>query len=414
MSDFINPAERAAKVFSNYIDPIAEAIIFTNSSITLNESNKAMINDLLACDLGSLDSEKNTLHLKNFVIDFVSNFKNRKKRSISAPDISGLVERIRTVGNDYALSKVEDPDSAEVLKSEVSDLIVELSNSISENMTNFADQCFEYLSMFNNFDMKMRKAEQSLKTAKILISAIEGLSPNFMDEFAVGDADLHSIIAKRLKPSVFEAIEEMNHSHHRLDKQLFDWKKDLRTQERINLIDAFHRHFANNRGIDTHIDFREAPQSFRRVPRTKMVARADIYNEDFNLDLILMAQTANLKRPKKIETQVEEKRPPVERSSKSVEREVSALDKAAHYVFDAFSSPVINEISAQQAFMFLDTQCEFEYWISRLLYDFEMNHSEYLEVHLVGEHDAKYQGNFNISDIVIRRKDSKKQEEKCD
>ena len=154
MIDFVNPAERGAKVFSANIDAIAEAIMFTSSSIQVNESNKSLIDNLLSCDLGYLDAEKNTLHLRNFVIEFVNFYKNRKKRNISAPDISGLIDRIKTVSTDYALSKVEDPESAEVLKVEASDLIIELSNNISENMTNFADQCFEYLSLFNNYDMK--------------------------------------------------------------------------------------------------------------------------------------------------------------------------------------------------------------------------------------------------------------------
>ena len=411
--DFVNPAEHGAKIFYHYIRAITEAIMFTNASIQVNEQNKTMINDLLSVDLGSLDAERNTLHLKNFAIEFVNFYKNRKKRNISVPDIDGLVEQIKTVGKDYALSKIEDPLSADVLKIEVSDLIIELANIISENMTNFADQCFEYLSMFNNFDMKMRKAEQSLKTAKTLISALERLSPNIMDEFAVGDADLHSIISKRLKQSVFEAIEEMNHSHHRLDKQLFDWKRDLRIQERINLIDAFHRHFANNRNLDINIDFKHAPESFRRVPRMKLVARSNIYVDEINTELSLIAQGANLKRIKKIADEVEEKRPPVEKTTKSIEKELSALDKAAYFFFDAFGSPAINEISAQKAFTRLDPQCEFEYWISRLMYEFGMNHSGILEINLVGETDAKYKGNFYISDIVFRRKLHKEQVAQC-
>ena len=406
MIDFVNPAERGAKVFSANIDAIAEAIMFTSSSIQVNESNKSLIDNLLSCDLGYLDAEKNTLHLRNFVIEFVNFYKNRKKRNISAPDISGLIDRIKTVSTDYALSKVEDPESAEVLKVEASDLIIELSNNISENMTNFADQCFEYLSLFNNYDMKMRKAEQSLKTAKMLITALEILSPNTMDELAVGDADLQRVISKRLKPSVFEAIEEMNHSHHRLDKQLFEWKKDIKTQERINLIDALHRHFANNRTLNADIDFNKAPDSFRRVPLIKLKARADIYLEDFENTLSAVAQTANQKRVKKDGPVVEKERPPVEKATHTIVKAVSPLDKAAFFFFDAFGSPAINEISAKNAYIRLEPGCKFEYWISRLLYEFELNHSNHLELQLVGETDAKYNGNYYISDIVFRRKDS--------
>jgi hypothetical protein len=58
MIDFVNPAERGAKVFSANIDAIAEAIMFTSSSIQVNESNKSLIDNLLSCDLGYLDAEK--------------------------------------------------------------------------------------------------------------------------------------------------------------------------------------------------------------------------------------------------------------------------------------------------------------------------------------------------------------------
>ncbi|MDQ9021846.1 hypothetical protein RFI02_12090 [Acinetobacter sichuanensis] len=112
--DFVNPAERGAKIFYHYIDAITEAIMFTNASILVNEQNKTMINDLLSVDLGSLDAERNTLHLKNFAIEFVNFYKNRKKRNISVPDLDGLVEQIKTVGKDYALSKIEDQLSADI------------------------------------------------------------------------------------------------------------------------------------------------------------------------------------------------------------------------------------------------------------------------------------------------------------
>ena len=85
---------------------------------------------------------------------------------------------------------------------------------------------------------------------------------------------------------------------------------------------------------------------------------------------------------------------------------VSPLDKAAFFFFDAFGSQAINEISAKNAYIRLEPGCKFEYWISRLLYEFELNHSNHLELQLVGETDAKYNGNYYISDIVFRRKDS--------
>ena len=80
--------------------------------------------------------------------------------------------------------------------------------------------------------------------------------------------------------------------------------------------------------------------------------------------------------------------------------------KAAFFFFDAFGSQAINEISAKNAYIRLEPGCKFEYWISRLLYEFELNHSNHLELQLVGETDAKYNGNYYISDIVFRRKDS--------
>lgn len=57
MIDFVNPAERGRR-FSANIDAIAEAIMFTSSSIQVNESNKSLIDNLLSCDLGYLDAEK--------------------------------------------------------------------------------------------------------------------------------------------------------------------------------------------------------------------------------------------------------------------------------------------------------------------------------------------------------------------
>ena len=47
------------------------------------------------------------------------------------------------------------------------------------------------------------------------------------------------------------------------------------------------------------------------------------------------------------------------------------------------------------------------------MYEFEMNHSGILEIDLVGETDAKYKGNFYISDIVFRRKLHKEQVAQC-
>ena len=38
------------------------------------------------------------------------------------------------------------------------------------------------------------------------------------------------------------------------------------------------------------------------------------------------------------------------------------------------------------------------------MYEFEMNHSDILDIDLVGKNDARYTGNFYISDIVFRRK----------
>jgi hypothetical protein len=88
MIDFVNPAERGAKVFSANIDAIAEAIMFTSSSIQVNESNKSLIDNLLSCDLGYLDAEKNTLHLRNFVIEFVNFYKTERNATFPHPTLA--------------------------------------------------------------------------------------------------------------------------------------------------------------------------------------------------------------------------------------------------------------------------------------------------------------------------------------
>ena len=124
-----------------------------------------------------------------------------------------------------------------------------------------------------------------------------------------------------------------------------------------------------------------------------------LYNTPTNLPI-------NIIRGKKDGPVVEKKRPPVEKATHTIVKAVSPLDKAAFFFFDAFGSPAINEISAKNAYIRLEPGCKFEYWISRLLYEFELNHSNHLELQLVGETDAKYNGNYYISDIVFRRKDS--------
>ncbi len=90
MIDFVNPAERGAKVFSANIDAIAEAIMFTSSSIQVNESNKSLIDNLLVLRswVSWIREKKHAAHLRNFVIAVCRiSIKTERNATFPAPDI---------------------------------------------------------------------------------------------------------------------------------------------------------------------------------------------------------------------------------------------------------------------------------------------------------------------------------------
>lgn len=407
MTDFINPAEKASKVFNAHINAIAEAVLFNNSTIPVTEENKSIVEALQNADLGYFNTDKNSLNLRNFVVEFVKHFKN-KRNTVTAQQIDSLIHQIQAVTADYATTKINSPECADYLKNDASDLIVELANAIWESTANFADQCLEFLSLFNNLDEKIKRAQKNIETAKLLVSAIDVLSTNRMWELAVGDSDLEAVVAKRLMPNVYQATSEMRNSLKRLNDKLFEWKKDKIAQQKNNMIDAFHRYLTSSFKLNLDIDILNAPKFFHRLPCKDLTARADVRNYVQEKILVALTESANAKRKAKVEEAQEIEYEAVEHAVEILEREPDQIEIAIGFFFEAFQIDQDKVLTASETFEILEPGCDYDFWLSSLTTAYRNDHQSYLDIEFDEEQDPRFTGNSRVYDLQISVKESKK------
>lgn len=405
MNDEINFAEKPARVLLNYIHQISEAVYFHNSGFIIDEDNKPMLDALNSAELGYYNTENNSFQLHNIVINFVSFYKKRKIIN-NAKMINQILDEIKHSTTDLVQAKIDTPESVDILKDEIIDQIIGLSNAIHESSYNFAILAMRDLTLFNNLKLRIKRITRHIGVVNELLAVHGVLSHSEMIKLAVGDKDLEQTMRSYLMPIFRQSKIDLIDSLGKLEKQLFEWKQEEFYQRQNNMIDAWLKFCRQNPSIDADIDVQDLPDSFYCVSRQNLSSRADLSNLT---DTLIEISTVVMK---KAEADQQETHKKVEDVLEKVvtQKDVlvsieTPLEIALNNFFEALTldKDGYQKLDAMSTFELLSPGCELDYWANSLVSCCRNEYAKTLQIKFIEEIDPIFTGNSTVTNVVISR-----------
>lgn len=405
MSDPINYAEKPARILLNYIDQISDAVFFNHSGFVIDAQNKLMLDALNSAELGYYNTENNSFQLHNIIINFVNFYKKRKVINNSKM-INQILDDIKQSTSDLVQAKIDTPESVDLLKQEIIDLIVALSNAIHESSYNFSILAMHDLTLFNNLKLRIKRITRHIGVVNELLAVHGILSHSEMIKLAVADKDLEQTIRLYLIPVFHQSKIDLIDSLRKLEQQLFEWKQEEAYQRQNNMIDAWIKFCQQNATIQYDVDIQDIPDAFYRLPRRNLTSRADLSDltdtlVNLNTAVMKKAQSENQSLKKKADIVLEQ----VVTKTEVIIKEESRLEIALNQFFEALTSENghYKMLDALSTFALLSPDCEMDYWANSLVMCCRNDYAKELEITFIEEVDSIFSGNSRVSNILISR-----------
>ncbi|MCF9047271.1 hypothetical protein [Acinetobacter nectaris] len=405
MSDPINYAEKPARVLLNYIDQISDAVFFNQSGFVIDAHNKFMLEALNHAELGYYNIENNSFQLHNIIINFVNFYKKRKVINNSKM-INQILEEIKQSTSDFIQAKLDTPESIDLLKQEIIDLIITLSNTIHESSYNFAILAMHDLTLFNNLKLRIKRITRHIGVVNELLAVHGILSHSEMIKLAVADIDLEQAIRLYLMPVFHQSKIDLIDSLRKLEQQLFEWKQEEAYQRQNNMIDAWIKFCQQNATIHDDVDIHDIPDAFYRLPNRNLTNRADI---SCLTETLVDINTAVMKKAQS-ETQILQKKSDIALEQVIIQNEViikeeSRLEIALNHFFEALTAGKGHHstLDALSTFTLLSPDCEMDYWANSLVMCCRNDYAKKLKITFIEEIDPIFNGNSRVINVVISR-----------
>ncbi len=408
MSELEYPAAKAAKALNNYIENIGNAIVFNNAIVPVTDDNEYLIKVLNKAELGYFNTEKNGFNLYNHVISFVTYYEKKRRVTDSSKQIHKLISDIRANISEFETTKLKSVEDAEIYKDEISEGIVELANTIFESCYDFSTQALQDLALFNNLEVRIQRIEKTIRILSSLTEVMGALSTNAMLELGASDKDLESLVVTKLIPVFMICSQEVKYSASKLNKQLFDWKQELSSQKKSNMVDAFHRFLKGKSALNLEFDEAMAAEVFYRVPCSELISYADLDAEEEQETLRELGSKALSKREKRIDQQKERANlPAVKEGNAVVEQSLTALEIATSHFFEALvvAGGKHQQLSGVETYALLMPGCDIDFWLITLTSHYRNRFKNQLKMEFVESIDPIFDGNSCVSDVIISRTD---------
>lgn len=406
MTDLINYAEKPARVLLNYIEQISDAVYFHNSGFVIDENNKVMLDALNNAELGYYNTENNSFQLHNIIINFVSFYKKRKIIN-NAKMINQILDEIKHATYDLVQAKIETPESVDLLKQEIIDLVISLSNAIHESSYNFAILAMRDLTLFNNLKLRIKRITRHIAVVNELLSVHGVLSHSEMIKLAVGDKDLEHSIRHYLMPVFRQSKIDLIDSLGKLEKQLFEWKQEEVYQRQNNMIDAWLKYCQQHASIRDDVDIYDLPDSFYRIPYKDLVCRADLNQlTDDLVEISTGVMKKALQDQQILEQKAEQVLEAVITKEEIMIQQESPLEIALNHFFEALmpaQTDGYQTLDARSTFEKLSPGCELDYWVSSLVSCCRNDYPQDLKIEFIEEIDPVFTGNSQVTNVVISR-----------
>ncbi|MBP6437138.1 MULTISPECIES: hypothetical protein [Acinetobacter] len=412
MSELEYPAAKAAKALNNYIEHIGNAIVFNNAIVPVTDDNEYLIKVLNKAELGYFNTEKNGFNLYNHVISFVTYYEKKRRVTDSSKQIHKLISDIRANISEFETTKLKSVEDAEIYKDEISEGIVELANTIFESCYDFSTQALQDLALFNNLEVRIQRIEKTIRILSSLTEVMGALSTNAMLELGASDKDLESLVVNKLIPVFIICSKEVKYSASKLNKQLFDWKQELSSQKKSNMVDAFHRFLKGKSTLNLEFDEATASEVFYHVPCSELISYADLDADEEQEMLRELGSKVFAKREKRIEqNKNQENLPDVREGSEVVEQPLTALEIATSNFFDALlvDGGKHQQLSGVETYELLMPGCDIDFWLIALTSHYRNRFKDKLNMEFVETIDPIFDGNSCVSDVIISRTDKLQQ-----
>lgn len=320
--------------------------------------------------------------------------------------INQILDEIKQSTTDLVQAKIDTPESVDIFKLEIIDLIISLSNAIQESSYNFAVLAMRDLTLFNNLKLRIKRITRHIGVVNELLAVHGVLSHSEMIKLAVGDKDLEQTMRSYLMPIFRQSKVDLIDSLGKLEKQLFEWKQEEFYQRQNNMIDAWLKFCQQSPSIDADVDVRDLPDSFYRVDSQTMSSRADLSNLT---DTLIEISSVIINKAEVEQQDIQHKSEEILDKVVTQQEKLISVETPLEVALNNFFQALMIEgseyqvLDALSTFEVLSPGCELDYWANSLVSCCRNDYSMTLNINFIEEIDPIFNGNSIVTNVIISR-----------
>lgn len=337
-------SKRALSALSNHWEAIDSACYENGGIIPNTEEGEAVSKALLSSKLAYLTDDEVSVQIHSSVKRVLNRATSRIRFREKHGEFSGFIESIDFAIEHYRATKHNDTMHEEAFE-EVRDIVVEMIDALTEAMQMFHYVVNDEFSTVYDVDSKIHQITRCKNEVVRLNDILEKLSVKNLREWVVTDLRLESLIMKRLKASVDEALSDIGVSNRKLVEMLLKVQRNEERKKKNRLIDSSKILFGDN-GIFSNplVDPDDLPESLRVGGVLEIGGYPSIYTNFDCEDLYDIIQSvARQSQNSKFEP-VEKKSSATEDSrgaTKSIE--IDEIDETLEDLFSALGAGAITD-----------------------------------------------------------------------
>lgn len=256
-------SKRALSALNNHWEMIDTACYEDGGIIPHTEEGEAAAKALLSSRLAYLTDDEAGVQIHSSVKKVLNRATSRIRFREKHGEFSGFIESIDFAIDHYRATKHNEAMHEEAFD-ELRDIVVEMMDALSEATSMFHHVVNDEFSTVTDVDSKILQITRCKNEVVRLNDILGKLSVRHLREWVVADIRLESLIMKRLKASVDEALNDIDSSNRKLVEILLKVQRDKEIKKKNYLIDAAKALFGEN-GVfaDPLVDPDDIPPALR-------------------------------------------------------------------------------------------------------------------------------------------------------
>lgn len=404
-----HPAHTAITTLKNQFPLISQAVAEQNGILYPDADNTTALHKIQRAELAYPIDDGQALQLHSPVIALLQHYERRADFKNHAGYFAALMDEFRDSADMYEYAKDKNHHDKTQYENKLNELIYTIIRNLEDICTDFAENVYQRLENIADLELRIKENQRALTQLDKITHIFNGITPAYLDTIAQQNHTTQTLINRRLAPAIGRNLNQLSDAADRLRRCLLRWQKDLKNQQRNQLLDALSKHYQNHPQYTPDYALYGDYPCHRRQPKRPTAHYADTThpNADQYYNALATQAAQYLAQP------LDDSTPPQSTTitdtthSTPIYTRLSPLQSAINHLYRSLQDPKgPTKITAIEAYHQLNPQTKLSHWLRSADMYYRNNRDNFHPTISITYHetqDPRYNGNQTIHDFTLTR-----------